>query len=227
MSYLALIFSVVFGFGLVLLIKPKTKVIQLLLSFSGAYLLSITVLNLIPEVFENQNKNIGLFILLGIVIQTILEYLSKGAEHGHIHYHKNDNNMPWLLFISLSIHAFLEGMPLGVETNNNLLWAIVIHKIPIAIILGIFFKNSKLSNVSIFIFISLFAFMSPLGSLIANESSILHQYEVQINAIVIGVFLHISTAILFESTANHQFNFKKFVVILIGFGLAFISSQVI
>ncbi len=227
MSYFALIFSVVFGFVLVLLIKPKTKVLQLLLSFSGAYLLSITVISLIPEVFENQQKNIGLFILLGIVIQTILEYLSKGAEHGHVHYNEFDKSVPWLLFISLCIHAFLEGMPLGVEANNNLLWAIVIHKIPIAIILGIFFKNSNLSNVSILVFISLFALMSPLGSLIAHESSFLKQYEMQINAIVIGVFLHISTAILFESSANHQFNLKKFIAILIGFGLAFISSQVI
>ncbi len=145
MSYLILILAVGFGFGIVFFLKPKKKQIQILLSFSGAYLLSVTVLHLLPEVFESAYNNIGLFILLGVVFQTILEYLSKGAEHGHIHSHDFDRNVPWLLLISLSIHAFFEGMPLGLEGSQNILWAIVIHKIPIAIILAVFLKNSKLS----------------------------------------------------------------------------------
>jgi len=223
MNYLALIFAVVFGLGLVLIIKPKAKTIQLLLSFSGAYLLSITVLHLIPEVFEKQQSNIGLFILLGIVFQTTLEYLSKGAEHGHIHAHGIKNNIPWLLFLSLCVHAFLEGMPLGFTNNSALLWAIVIHKIPIAIILTVFFKNSKTSNVHVVLFLTIFALMSPLGSFVANTFPFIYQFETQINAIVIGVFLHISTAILFESSENHQFNLQKFIAILVGFGIAFIS----
>jgi hypothetical protein len=41
----------------------------------------------------------------------------------------------------------------------------------------------------------------------------------KIMAIVIGIFLHISTTILFESSSNHRFNFMKMVVIVIG-GLA-------
>jgi len=223
MSYLALIFAVVLGFGLVLIIKPKAKTTQLLLSFSGAYLLSITVLHLIPEVFEKQQNNIGIFILLGIVFQTTLEYLSKGAEHGHIHVHDMKNNLPWLLFLSLCVHAFLEGMPLGFTNNSALLWAIVIHKIPIAIILTVFFKSSKISNINVVLFLAIFALMSPLGSFVANTFPFIHQFETPINALVIGVFLHISTAILFESSENHQFNLQKFIAILIGFGVAFAS----
>ena len=175
------------------------------------------------HLFEEQQNNIGLFILLGIVFQTVLEYLSKGAEHGHIHIHDLKNNVPWLLFFSLSLHAFLEGMPLGFENNNELLWAIVIHKIPIAIILSVFFKNSNFSTTHVIAILTIFALMSPLGSFVANKLPVVHQYEAQINAIVIGIFLHISTAILFESSENHQFNLQKFIAILIGFGIAFLS----
>lgn len=223
MIYLILILSVIFGFSLVLILKPKTKQIQLFLSFSGAYLLSITVLHLIPDVFESQQKNIGIYILFGIILQTALEYLSKGAEHGHFHAHELKNHVPWLLFISLSLHAFLEGMPLGLNGENTLLWAIVVHKIPIAIILGVFLKNSNLSTGYTILFLSIFAIMSPLGSLVANELYILQQFENELNALVIGIFLHISTAILFESSDNHQFNLKKFIAILVGFAVAFIS----
>ena len=47
--------------------------------------------------------------------------------------------------------------------------------------------------------------------------------EVQITAVVIGVFLHISNAILFESSENHKFNLQKFIAVLIGFGVALLS----
>lgn len=224
MMYIALIFAVVIGVSIAKFIAPKKKVIQIFLSFSGAYLLSITVLHLLPEVFESQQKNIGLFILLGIVIQTILEYLSKGAEHGHVHAHDLENHVPWLLFVSLSIHAFLEGVPLGIENNQGLLWAIIIHKVPIAIILAVFFKNSNISTAKVAIFLTLFALMTPLGSWVAQDLAALKQYQTEINALVIGIFLHISTAILFESSENHSFNFKKFIAIIIGFAIAFLSS---
>ena len=223
MIYLALVIPVIAGFILVQLIKPNSKHLQLFLSFSGAYLLSVTVLHLLPEVFSTQQEHIGLFILLGIVLQTALEYLSKGAEHGHIHGHDFEKRIPWLLLGSLCLHAFLEGMPLGLGENDSLLYAIVIHKLPIAIILAGFLKNSSLSKVYVFIFLFLFAIMSPLGSWVSGNYSFIHQYANQINALIIGVLLHISTAILFESSENHKFNLQKFIVILIGFAIAFLS----
>ena len=224
MIYLILVIPVIAGFALVQVMKPNSKHLQLFLSFSGAYLLSVTVLHLIPEVFQDQeSKHIGLFILLGIVLQTGLEYLSKGAEHGHIHVHDFETKIPWLLLSSLCLHAFLEGMPLGLGDNHNLLYAIVIHKLPIAIILAVFLKNSALSGPYVFLFLSLFAVMSPLGSWVSSQFPVIHVYEDQINAIIIGVFLHISTAILFESSENHKFNLKKFIAILVGFAIALIS----
>jgi len=225
MNILALLLSVFIGVLLVLGLKPHTKIIQLFLSFSGAYLLSITVLHLLPEVYESQQANIGLYILIGILLQSILEYFSKGAEHGHIHAHPHLKGIPWLLFISLSLHAFFEGIPLGVATSNLLLWAIVVHKIPITVVLFIFLLNAELSKKYIYIFMVVFALMSPLGLSLSKEMVIFDSYHVEITAIIIGIFLHIATAILFESTQNHQFNFKKFVSVLIGFSVAFISTQ--
>ena len=223
MNYLTLIASVLIGFVFGLILSPKTKLLRLFLSFSGAYLLSITVLHLLPEVFETQKKHIGLFILLGIVLQTILEFFSKGAEHGHVHSQDFAKKIPWLVLISLSLHAFIEGIPLGADSNHELLWAIVIHKIPITIVLVVFLQKSSLPRSLIYIFILFFALMSPLGSLLGNKMSVFMGFETQINAIIIGIFLHISTAILFESSENHQFNFKKFIAIILGFLVALVS----
>ena len=61
MIYLLLIASVLLGVLVVLILKPSKKSVRLLLAFSGAYLLSVSVIHLIPELFrDNISNNIGI-----------------------------------------------------------------------------------------------------------------------------------------------------------------------
>jgi len=222
MGIAILIASIIMGIVIVLLLKPSRQLVQLLLAFSGAYLLSMTVLHLMPKVFDGHSHQIGLFILVGIIIQTVLEFFSKGAEHGHVHGH--EHGIPILLIVSLCVHALIEGLPLGQASNNLLLWSIVIHKVPIAIVLFTFLRASHLKNIHIYTLMLIFALMSPLGYLLSGNPWLMAHHQ-QITAVVIGVFLHIATAILFENSQDHQFNFRKFIVVLIGFALAFLGTQ--
>ncbi|CAM1373627.1 ZIP family metal transporter [Tenacibaculum xiamenense] len=220
MSSILLIISVLLGALIVLFIKPKNNFISLLLAFSGSYLLSVTVLHLLPEVYTETSspKTVGILILVGILIQSILESFSKGAEHGHVHLHSDKNHFPWLLFVSLSIHAFTEGLPIHEHSDHqhNLLWAIFIHKIPIAIILTTFLIKVKYSKKMIAFFLIFFSLMSPLGILVSENFAFIQKFHAEITAFTIGIFLHISTIILFESSENHKFNIQKFAAILFG-----------
>lgn len=223
MIYIVLILSVLVGIIIVFGLKPSTKTVQLLLAFSGAYLLSITILHLLPEVYHTHNESIGLFILIGLLLQLILDFFSKGAEHGHMHVQQNIA-FPWALFISLCLHSFMEGIPLANNHHHDhLLWAIVIHKVPIAIILGTFFVKSKISKQNTVLFLVLFSLMSPFGSLAGENIPLLITYKTQITAIIIGIFLHISTIILFETSKDHKFNLLKFLAILVGMVVAFVA----
>ncbi|WP_165730555.1 ZIP family metal transporter [Polaribacter sp. 20A6] len=217
MSYVLLLTAVFIGSLLVYIIKPSKKAVRLLLAFSGAYLLSVTILHLLPEVYAEttEYKKIGIFILIGIIIQSVLESFSKGAEHGHIHIHSDGKEFPTLLFISLSLHAFSEGLPIH-HAGDNLLWAIIVHKIPIAFVLTTFLIQTKYSKKITFIFLIVFALMSPLGLLLGDKIQFFTTYAKEITAIIIGVFLHISTIILFEGSENHKFNLKKFIAIILG-----------
>lgn len=223
MTYIALILSVLIGIVIVFGLKPGNKTIQLLLSFSGAYLLSITILHLFPEVYAFNKSNVGLFILIGLLLQLILDFFSKGAEHGHMHAQES-TTFPWALFISLSIHAFMEGIPLAHNLHHEyLLWAIVVHKIPISIILATFFVKSNFSKTTAVAFLVLFSLMSPLGSFSGEKIQFLTTYKTEITAIIIGIFLHISTIILFETSKDHKFNLYKFIAILIGMLVAYLA----
>ena len=220
MNYLLPLFSVLLGYIIALFLKPKNKTnLKLLLAFSGSFLLSLTVMHLLPDVYESANKNIGLFIMLGILFQIILEFFSKGAEHGHVHGHEQMQQMPWLLFISLCIHAFLEGFP--VSHQHSLAIGIAIHHLPIAIILTTFFINSNLDKKAIFAFMITFAIMTPLGTLLSDYLPILNDYYTEITAVVIGILFHISSTIIFESSEGHKFNIAKVSMILLGIALAY------
>lgn len=220
MRYLLLFGAVLIGFAVAQLLKNKDpKRFSLLLAFSGAFLLSVTLFEMMPELFTGDAKDVGMYIMLGILLQLVLDFFSKGAEHGHVHLDKNQKAFPILLFLSLSVHAVLEGFP--VSGHDSILYGVVVHKIPIAAILTLFFIKAKQSKTTMLIFLFLFALMTPLGSYLAESSSFLDAYKTPINAIAVGVFLHVSTTILFESNKDHGFNLTKMLSIILGIVLAY------
>ena len=219
--------SVIAGAIVVEIFKPKKgRNIQILLTFSGAYLLAVSVLHLLPELFcaKTDDDHIGLYILGGFLIQILLEYFSQGIEHGHFH---KSNVIPFSVLISLCLHALLEGVPLGGDlhehTHNALLYGIVLHKMPVAIVLMTFFLQSNMKKSRAYMLLFLFAIMAPLGVYAGNIFSALSLYHNEILAIVIGIFLHISTTILFESTDGHRFSFTKIITIIVGACIAILS----
>ena len=221
-DYLLPILAVVIGVVMAFLFKQTKSVSTLLLlSFSGAFLLALTLFDLLPEVYEHlEGKMTGLFIMGGILIQIMLEFFSKGAEHGHVHIHKHTTAFPWLLFISLCIHSFLEGFP--IHQHNDMVYGVLIHKIPIAALITSYMLQSSFSKKQIALFLIFFAMMTPLGTLISNTVELVEGYVYYINAIVIGIFFHISTVILFESSEGHKFNLSKLIVIVLGVFVAYL-----
>ena len=221
MTYLLPILAVLLSFTFVYITKPKKKEgIKLLLAFSGAFLLALTIFELLPEIYNSTDqKRVGVFVMLGILLQIFLEFFSKGAEHGHVHLDSTKKQFPWLLFISLSIHSLLEGIP--IDSHHNILYGILVHKIPIALILSIFLVGSQMKFRNALFFIILFSIMTPLATFLAANIEFLSPITPQLNAVAIGVFLHISTVILFESSEGHKFNLGKLVVIIIGITMAY------
>lgn len=195
---------------------------------------SICALHLIPEIYMSGTSNVGIFILIGFFAQILLEFFSEGIEHGHIHVHRHHHHkhaFPYAMMIGLSVHSFLEGMPLanigpiGEESHNSLLVGIIMHNIPIAMALMTMLLQSHISKKNAILLLLLFASITPLGTLTSyaigtNLLGNFSAYFDRIMGVVIGIFLHISTTILFESSENHRFNFIKFFVILLGAGFA-------
>lgn len=237
-----ILFSVPLLSGIILwFTKPeKTNYLHLLLSFSGAFLLTICIVHLLPELYKSHSNKVGLFILLGFLLQLILEYFSKGIEHGHMHIHSSFATFPFAIYTSLCIHSMVEGMALtnpnigGVHSvyissyQNALLIGILLHKIPVTLVLVTLLVAARLKRSVQVLSLVIFCLCSPVGLYLANilggdAASSLFNFNVFL-AISIGIFLHISTTILFESSKNHKFNFINFLVLLSGIAIAYLTT---
>jgi len=217
------------GTAIFLVKSDKSKLLKLILSFSGAYLFAITVLHLIPDAYSGPDKGqIGIFILIGFLLQIFLEQFSEGVEHGHIHKQHDGRVFPFGVMISLCLHAFLEGMPLAKEQHNELIFGISLHHIPAAFALASILMQNHFKKSSIIFYLIVFAIMAPLGFYVSvglSNGTIggIDAYFNKIMGIVIGIFLHISTTILFESSADHKINTRKMIAVLLGIGVALIG----
>jgi zinc transporter ZupT len=217
LAYLLPFLAVCIGAFIAFFVQPKTtKGMKLLLAFSGAFLLGVLILEMLPQVYGKGDHTAGLWILMGILFQNLLEFFSKGAEHGHAH-HAANKQLPWVLVISLCIHAFFEGLPLN--TQPTLLLAVSIHKIPIGLVVGILLHQTKVRSITKAIVLFLFSLMSPMGSFFGGLIDSPEMIS-QIEPFIVGILFHISTTILFESSEGHNFNLQKFLSIVLGIAVA-------
>lgn len=242
-NFILLFFTVVIA-GSLVFFAPNfhKKYFNLFLVFAGSYLFSITVLHLIPELFNSgfDSARMGLYILIGFLLQQLLEYLSSGIEHGHIHLPQGGKSKGVLtVMLGLFIHAFLEGTLLShgdllgeerlghVHTGNTLLLGIILHKGPAAFALAAVLSQ-LISRRWTMILLLVFAMASPLGMLLSAyifESGLLQKEWIGVlYGLVSGGFLHISTTIFFESSPHHKLHLNKLLVSFLAAGLAILSE---
>lgn len=210
-----------------------TRDVKVLLAFSGAYLLALSVLHLLPEIYAHPEHGAGMFILVGFLMQMVLDYFSRGVEHGHIH-HQSLDRFPLGIYLGLFLHSLIEGLPLAgnhaVHTHSHglegegLLLGIAIHKIPEAMALAalLYYHFHRKSKVLLYIFI--YSLATPIGIAVGHlimKAGVENPEALyaKILGIAVGIFLHVSTTIIFEADESHRLSMPKVIAILAGLAL--------
>jgi len=224
-----------FGF-LTYFIKINQSKLQLLLALSASYIFSVAIMHLLPEAYEHQNhKFVGLFIVIGFCLQLVIDTFSSGIEHGHVHSHTSTckNHFPVSIIFGLMFHSFLEGLPLYNSVTNTfnykIMLGLALHNTPIAIAFATLLKDHHTKTIIVVALLIAFSLMAPLGLLTSyflgtNSTLNLKEFMPIAYGLVIGIFLHISTVIMFEGSENHKYNLPKIIMLLLGVFLAFIIS---
>src|SRR6185436_854748 len=181
--------------GLLIFLVPKSKDtnFRLLLVFAGSYLFAITVIHILPELYQQSLgvELIGLFVLAGFFLQQLLEYFTSGVEHGHIHTHEhrshdhihkhkhhshsNRSISALVLLFALCIHAFLEGAMLAKPTSmgsiynvNAILLGIALHRAPAAFALMTVLASQLHSRTKALPHLLGFSLAAPIGLLLST-----------------------------------------------------------
>ncbi|MBR1792838.1 MAG: ZIP family metal transporter [Bacteroidales bacterium] len=233
----------------------SSRTIQGISVFGGAFLLASCFINLVPHIFDSPTGpcfetsvwhfKLAASVLLGFLIQLVLEHLTRGIEHGHNHCeccgddaninahhgheghcHEQQSHPILGLMIGLCTHAFLEGMPIVAsdgDIHQGLLYGIVIHNIPISIVLVTLFISNHYSPCKAVGLLLLFGLMAPMGS-IFNQYFLPADSTLQniVMGIVVGILLHVSASILFDHDHNH-FSWAKLGLIALAFAAAYFT----
>ena len=230
--------------------KEIKKFNKYIIPFSISFVLALIFTHILPELYITPSKTIGIFIVIGFVLQIILELLSKGIEHGHVHAPSDHKGWTLLLplMIGLSLHSFIEGMPLisiDESLNHELIHhehsahghephhhsehstgsvyfiMIIVHKLPIAAILMVFFIKHLQIRWKRYALLCFFALTAPLGALTGEKLTNFNINENLISillAVSTGMLLHIATLLVFEK--HHEVKEKWSNILLIACGLS-------
>lgn len=218
--------------AVVRVLGPGQGWLRLLLSFSGAFLVSVVFLHMLPELYEAEGAMVGAWVLAGFLLQVVLEFFSEGIEHGHIHIHSHAgqyrNPLPWITLASLGLHSFTEGMPFAkaeVAGDIPFVTGVVLHKIPMAVALATVLLRSGVPSAWSWLMLVLFACAAPMGMWVGHLAGdwMGGHFLQHMLALAIGMLLHIGTTIIFESAPEHRFNGARFVAVVAGVVLAAFS----
>ncbi|UPK71455.1 ZIP family metal transporter [Chitinophaga filiformis] len=206
-----------------------------MLAFTGACLFGVTIMHLLPEVYHELGHQAGIYIVLGFFLQVALQALSHGTEHGHTHVPKDGHHHVQIfpLLLGLSIHAFMEGIPLGFHFEDraalaSLVIGVAAHKLPEAFTLITVMMHAHQQGGRLWRILIIFSLVTPVAALLASvlgqQSAYISNITAYIVALVIGAFLHISTTIFYESgTKHHELSYRKVIAIAAGLLLAFLT----
>lgn len=226
---LAIIFtvSVASGFTTLHIANRYRKLIAMGEALANGIFVGAAVFHLIPDaesIFAQCQSCSPLLITLGVVLGSfvIMMLFEQLVTHRISNYHHISKIGPLLL--TLSIHAFITGLALGISESYvvviSLLIAILAHKAfeMFALVINLHRQLEHKHHIRILFF--LFSFITPLGivfgaseelfsPLAANSTVIAY-----LNAVCAGTFLYIATIHAQNRHHPHSDGYQKYEQIL-------------
>lgn len=212
-------------------IKNKEKIITFALSFSAGVMLTVSILDLIPESLSYLCNTYStfcsilltlIFIVLGILFSN---FVDKGLDED-----KKYNNKLYKLGIISMLAIMMHNIPEGIATyisyqentslGLTLAISIALHNIPegISIAIPIFYATKKKKKAFLYTFIS--AISEPFGALIAYlflSSLVTPVIMGLLLSLIAGIMIHISCYELLPNAT--YYHYKKTIIQAFLFGI--------
>ncbi len=212
-SLLGGVVSLVGGIGMLAKKEILSKHICSLTAFAAGVLVTVSLLDLLPEAFELGDPDIvGMGVLFGVVGLFILEKMSVWFHH----HHEPHGAAPELVgvFLGDTLHNFIDGLAIGaaflisIPTGIATAVAVGMHELPQEIADFSLYIKAKMSSgrtLTLNVLSSLSTLVGAVGVFYLGD--FLEGLEVYILAIAAGMFLYIALADLVPEL--HEASEKK------------------
>lgn len=228
-TYLAFLLTTLAGFstllGTILIFikfKNKDKIIANSLSFAAGVMITVSILDLVPESIKllrftgNSFLTIFLsfiFIVIGIIISSLIDIYLPSQTY------KNDNlyKVGLISMLAIIIHNIPEGIATFIATNSNvflgfsLAFAIALHNIPegISISVPIYYSTKNKKKALLYTLIS--ALSEPFGAILAYlflSRFVNNTILGLLFSLIAGIMLQISFCELIPNSKSYHINTK-------------------
>ena len=219
------------GWGVVRFLQGRAQFMRLLSGVAAGYLLSVTLVRIIPECFEAQGGESNAFwVLAGYLLVHVM-------EHGiplHFHYgeetHKDGSPLSGVLaLVGLSLHSLMDGVAISaaLATHSNLgalvVLGILFHRIPEGGTIASIFLVRGFGNRGALIAAGVLALMALLGS---AGQSILHLPIGPTLGLTAGLALYVASSDLLPEVQKVS-GFRSTLALLSGVGIFLVSARLL
>ena len=219
------------GWGVVRFLQGRAQVMRLLSGVAAGYLLSVTLVRIIPECFEAPGGESNAFwVLAGYLLVHVM-------EHGitlHFHYgeetHKDGSPLSGVLaLVGLSLHSLMDGVAISaaLATHSNLgalvVLGILFHRIPEGGTIASIFLVRGFGNRGALMAAGVLALMALLGS---AGQSILHLPIGPTLGLTAGLALYVASSDLLPEVQKVS-GFRSTLALLSGVGIFLVSARLL
>ncbi len=192
-----------------LFFKKNNRILHWFISLGAGVLLGAAFLHMIPEAAELIGPRLGIYVLSGFLLLFLLEkfIMTHPCPSEHCEYHRVGVSA----FLGLSLHSLVTGIALGTgilvpKLGLVVFLAIILHKLPASLSLTSLFIKEGYSNKKLFVYLSAFSLMVPVGAFITLL--FLQKTSVQtigaLTAFSAGTFLHVASDDLLPEVHQHS-----------------------
>lgn len=229
MNFVALFLTILVGLFILIgsligiYYKNNKKITDFSISIAFGVIISLIILEILPESFEILKEQLGsvrgflaviILLLIGIVLLKILDLFVPFHEHESHHNHKHSDNKCYnehlyhigiVSSIAIIIHNIIEGMSLYLVSCNDLFSGLLLcigiglHNIPMGLVIASTLSSSKFSKDKIFkisLIVSVATFIG--GFIIFLLGGVNELLEGILLGLTLGMLIYISIFELFH-----------------------------
>jgi zinc and cadmium transporter len=175
----------------------SVRALENMVAFSAGFMVSVALLDLVPDSIDAHGEKAALIILLGYLLvhltqHTLAPHFHFGEEHHHV-----TKVVSFSALAGLILHTFVDGVAIasgfGVSHALGLLvfFAILLHKLPEGLAISSLFLASGESRRAALAASAALALSSLIGAVLTQQVPILGQYGLPLAA---GVTLYVGAS---------------------------------